>query len=170
MGFCMKYNIFEIIVGAFVLCIAGAFFYFAYHMGFNRVDNGYLIYARFERVDGINVGTDVKISGVKIGKVWGYDIDPQTYQAKVALFLRQDVKLPADTSAEIISESLLGAKYISLLPGLDIKRLEPGDAIETTQSSINFETIISKFLLSGGGPKEEKEAGSKTPVPAKKGS
>jgi len=76
------------------------------------------------------------------------EIDSKTYQAKVTLNLRRQIQLPKDSSAEIASESLLGGKYIALVPGGSEQFLKSGEEITHTQSAISFEALISKFLFS----------------------
>lgn len=144
----MRHNFLEAFIGAVVLIAAGLFFFFAYHMGQKNVVLGYTIYALFERVDGLNTGTDIKVSGVKVGTVRAIELDPQTFKARVALTLRNDVLIPTDSSAEIASESLLGGKFVALVPGGSEKNMQAEEVITNTQSSISFEGLISKFLFS----------------------
>ena len=144
----MRRNIVEAIIGAIILIIAGFFFLTAYSTNQKNISNGYILYAQFERIDGLNVGSDIKMSGVKVGIVSKLEINPKTYQAKVALTLQSYIHLPQDSSAEISSESLLGGKYIALVPGGSEAFLKPDEEIVYTQSSVSFESLISKFLFS----------------------
>ena len=120
----------------------------AYSSSQKSVPDGYVVYAQFERIDGLTVGSDIKMSGVKIGTIQHVEIDPKTYQAKVTMILKREIELPEDSSAEVASESLLGGKYIALMPGGSDQYLKPGGQIVHTQSSISFESLISKFLFS----------------------
>jgi phospholipid/cholesterol/gamma-HCH transport system substrate-binding protein len=147
---------FEIFVGTLVLGLALFFSYYVYRG--SHFKETYPLYALFQKIDGLNIGNDVKISGVKVGKVHSYTIDPQTYFAKVKMAIDKNVSVPTDTSADIISESLLGGKYISLNPGLETKKFAPEGVIETTQSSISFEGMVSKYLFGGGGKSEKSES------------
>lgn len=144
----MRNNLLEAIIGAAVLIVASFFLYFAYSSSHSKLPNGYVLYANFERIDGLNVGSDVKISGVKVGTIKSMEIDPTTYQAKVAIQVREDIKVPNDSSAEVASESLLGGKYIAVVPGGSDQFLAPAGVITQTQSSVSFEALISKFLFS----------------------
>lgn len=157
----MKNNVLETVLGAVVLVIAGFFIYLAYTSGQTSIANGYHVIAQFDRIDGLSQGNDVRISGVKVGNVLKMDIDPESYQAKVTLNIRQDVKLSKDTSAEIVSESLLGGKYISLSPGADEEVLKNNDVIIHTQSSVNFEQLIGKFMFSKNDEEKTKPAAKK---------
>lgn len=152
----MRNNLVEAIMGAVVITVAGFFLYFAYSSSHSNLQGGYLLYAKFDRIDGLNVGSDVKLSGVKVGTIQSLEIDSQTYQAKVSILLRQDIKLPDDSSAEVASESLLGGKYIALLPGGSEQFIAEKQYIPYTQSSISFESLISKYLFSK--PEEKKES------------
>jgi phospholipid/cholesterol/gamma-HCH transport system substrate-binding protein len=96
----------------------------------------------------LGVGADVRVAGVKVGTVDSATIDPKTYQAVVGLTVRDDLKLPKDSSAVITSESLLGGKYLALSPGGDDAMLQPGQTITITQGSINIEELLGKFIFS----------------------
>lgn len=144
----MRSNILEAITGAFVIAAAGFFFHYAYKASGTAPTYGYAVNAQFDRIDGLIVGNDVKMSGVKVGDVSRITLDPKTFMAVVELSLDDSVKLPIDTSAQIVSESLMGGKYIALVPGGDDVNLKPGEQIIYTQSSMNFENLIGKFLFS----------------------
>ncbi len=144
----MKSNVVEAMTGALVLAGAGFFFYHAYESSGTAPVNGYALNAKFDRIDGLIEGNDVKLSGVKVGDVSHVTLDPQTYLAVVELSLDKTIQLPRDTSAQIVSESLMGGKYIALVPGGDEENLKPGETITHTQSSMNFEGLIGKFLFS----------------------
>lgn len=139
----------ETFLGAFVIVVAVCFVYFAYTSGQDgRSMRGYTVSAKFQRIDGLHVGSDVKVSGVKVGSVLSLEIDPKSYQAKATLFINDSIKLPTDSSAAIVSEGLLGGKYIALDPGADSELLGDKDVITQTESSVNLETLLNKFLFS----------------------
>ncbi|MGV8948547.1 MAG: outer membrane lipid asymmetry maintenance protein MlaD [Candidatus Paracaedibacter sp.] len=153
----MRTNIIEAAMGAIVLIIASYFLVFAYTSSKGGSYSGYPLNAKFDRIDGLLVGNDTRISGVKVGSITSIDIDPKTFLARVVFTIRKDLNLPIDTVAEIVSESLMGGKYIALVPGGDKKILAPGERITYTQSSVSFETLIGKYLFSGkSGGDEEK--------------
>ena len=138
----------EVLTGAVVLVVAAGFLAFAVAHSGRSTASGYMLNARFEHIDGLNVGADVRIAGVKVGSISGETIDPRTYQAIVDFSVRDDVKIPKDSSAEITSESLLGGKYLSLSPGGDEAMLQPGQTITITQSSVSLEALLGKFIFS----------------------
>ena len=138
----------EVLTGAVVLLIAAAFLGYAVANSGRGPTSGYTLYARFDHIDGLGVGSDVRIAGVKVGSVNQEQLDPQTFQAVVGLSVRDGVKLPKDTGAIVTSESLLGGKYLSLQPGGDEALLQPGQSITITQSSISLEELLGKFIFS----------------------
>lgn len=151
----MRANIVEATIGALVLLVAGFFFYYAYSASTGSHRNGYMLSANFDRVDGLNIGSDIKMSGVKIGLVKDIRIDPKSYMATVTLLLDSSVQLPTDTVAEIISESLMGGKYVALVPGGEEKILTSGQQITFTQAAVSWESLIGKFLFSKDDDKKK---------------
>jgi len=120
--------------------------------------------ARFDNIAGLSVGGDVRIAGVKVGTVTGEQIDPKTFSAVVSMTVQNDIQLSKDTSASIISESLLGGKYISLSPGGDETDLKPGQTITITQSAVSLEELLGKFIFSVtslNNPKDGQSGGNK---------
>ncbi len=146
----MTRNFLETILGAVVLAVAIAFFYYAYQSNNGSGSNGYDLFAQFDRIDGLDNGADVRIGGIKVGSVTQQVLDPATYRAKVSFTVQDNVELPLDTSAAIMSDGLLGGKYLSLEPGGDIDMLETGDEITLTQSSVRLEDLIGQLIYSGG--------------------
>jgi len=154
----MKKNIIETLMGALVLLVAALFINTAINSSGVSKKAGYDITAQFDRIDGISIGSDVRIGGIKIGTVSDQKLDNNTYRASLSLSIDESIKLPTDTSAEIASESLLGGKYVSLIPGAMDDYMKAGDEIEYTQSSINIEQLIGKFAFGGAEDKEKGKA------------
>ncbi len=141
-------NAAEVLSGAVVLLVAACFLGYAVaHSGRSAVA-GYTLTAKFDHVDGLSVGSDVRMAGVKVGSVLAERIDPQTYLAVVTMSVRDGLELPKDTSVTVSSDSLLGGKYLSLSPGADSAVLQPGQAITITQSSVSLEQLLGKFIFS----------------------
>jgi len=138
----------EVLTGALVLLVAAGFLGYAVANSGRSTGSGYTLYARFDHIDGLGIGADVRIAGVKIGSVNRERIDPETFQAVVAMSVRDDIRLPKDTAAIVTSESLLGGKYLSLQPGGDETLLKPGQEITITQSSVSLEELLGKFIFS----------------------
>ena len=144
----MATNAIETVMGAVVLAVAGGFLYFAYTNGNVKTIDGYNVTADFGNLTGVDVGSDVRIGGIKIGVVEKLTLDPQTYQAQAMLRVREDVKLPKDSSAAIRSSGLLGSKFVALDVGGDEEMLKQGGAIAHTESAVSLEELIGKMVFS----------------------
>ncbi len=116
----MKQNVIETVVGFAVLAIAFVFFMFAYNVGASkRTQDGYVLKANFQSVEGVLEGSDVMIAGIKIGSVKSLALDGDSFVAKAELSINKNVQLPSDSQAIIASSGLLGGKYIMITPGAD---------------------------------------------------
>jgi phospholipid/cholesterol/gamma-HCH transport system substrate-binding protein len=143
-------NVSELLAGAVVLAVAVGFLgYAVVHTG-RTAASGYTLSANFDRIDGLSPGSDVRIAGVKVGRITEASIDPKTYQAQIKFTVQPDVKLPTDSSAEISSDGLLGNKVLSLVPGGDDKMLPDGGRVQITQSAVSLEQLLGKFIFSVG--------------------
>lgn len=163
----MQQQRFETMVGGLVLLVAVSFVFFAYSRAdVGKASGGYNIIAQFSRVDGIAPGTDIRISGVKVGTVSHLSLNPANYMAELALQIDQSVKLPRDTVAKIDSESLLGGQYVALEPGADEDMLKDGDKIAYTQSSPSLQSLLGQVIFSAGGDKKKDGNAPSTPAPA----
>ena len=142
----MASNLAETIIGAVVLVTAGGFIAYAAQTTDMRAGGDtYTLDAAFRSASGIGTGTDVRMSGVKIGTVSSMSLDPQTYQAVTTLALRSDVQVPEDSDAKISADGLLGGNYVSLTPGGSEFMLEPGDEILNTQGSVSLLDLLISF-------------------------
>jgi len=150
----VRRNIVETIVGALVLVVAAAFVFYAFDKSDRSGPDGYDITARFGRIDGLKRGSDVTLSGVKVGTVTGFDLDSKTFQAVVHMAISSSVRLPTDTNAKVVSESLLGGMVVVLEPGADDKTIKPGGEVMNTQDAIPLTELIAKFMF---GSSEKKK-------------
>ncbi|GAN76883.1 outer membrane lipid asymmetry maintenance protein MlaD [Acidisphaera rubrifaciens] len=141
-------NFAEIATGAVVLLAAAGFLGYAVASSGRTTVTGYPLVARFDHIDGLVVGADVRMAGVKVGSVLSEEIDPQTYQAVVRLDVRDGLAVPKDSAAEVTSDGLLGGKYLSISPGGDTAMLKPGEAFNITQGSVSLEQLLGKFIFS----------------------
>ena len=105
----------------------------------------FTLLAGFQSVDGIRLGSDVLLAGVRVGQVTQIELNKESFQAVVTLSLFEDYKLPDDTAAVINSDGLLGGKYISLDVGGSDLALNDGDELIYTQSSMSILNLLSKF-------------------------
>ncbi len=144
----MKNSVVETIVGAVVIAIAGAFFFYVYtNTDLGRGRGGYSVMAVFDSIDGIAIGSDIRLAGIKIGSVADQKLDQENYQAVVTMAIDSDVKLPEDTSAKVTSEGLLGQKFIALDPGGSETMLKDGDYLTHTQSAFDIWAMINKYIF-----------------------
>lgn len=153
----MKHNLVEAMIGALVLALAVGFFMFTYSRTDVGTIEGYELTARFDRVDGLLVGSDVRLGGIRIGSVIRESIDLETFEAVIHFSVRSDLHLPSDTSASINSEGLLGGAYLSLTPGGNIEFLEPGGQIEFTQGSVDLFGLLGQAIFSVADDNGKKE-------------
>lgn len=147
----------ETILGAIVAIVAVGFFVFAAaQAGQASTGNGYELTARFQRVDGIAVGSDVRVSGVKVGVVRAVGLDPQTYEARLTMTINNGVEVLDDSTARIASDGLLGGAYVAIEPaGMDA--LPAGGEIPNTQGSVDLLTLFASFAQGQGNSESTEE-------------
>lgn len=150
----MESNFVETLVGAVVLVITGAFLSYGYSISDVGNVAGLELTAEFDRVDGLATGSDVRMSGIKIGTVTSQSLNMNNYYAVVTMNLSDEISLPVDSSAKITSEGLLGGNYVSLTPGGSEDMLRSGDAIEFTQGSIDLIGLVGQAVFSAQGGSE----------------
>jgi phospholipid/cholesterol/gamma-HCH transport system substrate-binding protein len=148
-----------------VLAVAGGFLIFAYSGTGLGAASGYEVSAKFGRVDGVSVGADVRISGIKIGAVSRLDLDPDDYSAVTYLSIRDDIRLPDDSSVRITSEGILGGQYISIEPGGSPDMIAPGGEIEYTQGSIDLIGLLGRTMFGSGEAPTGATAAPASPAP-----
>ena len=153
----MSGNLAETLVGAVVLLVAGFFLYFSYDKADAGTVSGYALIAKFDKVDGVKVGSDVMLAGIKVGTVTDQTLDSEEYLAVLTLSFLTSVKLPDDSAIKIASDGLLGGKYLSVDPGGSEDYLEPGDEIRFTQGAVDLTELIGKAIYNtgSGGAKAE---------------
>jgi phospholipid/cholesterol/gamma-HCH transport system substrate-binding protein len=147
----MQGNFVETLIGLAVVAVAAAFFYYAATVTKSGpVAGGYELVAKFDRIDGISPGSDVKLSGIKVGTVASQELDLKTYRAIVRLLIQGDIQIPDDSSLKVTSEGLLGGSYLSISPGGSDIMLKPGAEFGSTQGAVDLIGLLSRAFLSGG--------------------
>ena len=141
-------NNIELITGLLILAVFATVFVFAVLKRHHGGSQGYALHAVVSQIDGLSVGSDVRLAGVTVGHVTSESVDPKTFRAHVTFTVRDTIALPGDSAAIVTSDSLLGGKYIALSPGGDEKKLPPGGVIFQTQGAISLERLLSKFIFS----------------------
>ena len=149
----MSENKAEVALGAVVLAIAiGFVVYLSQSTGLTMGGDSYKIRAGFRTAEGISVGTDVRLAGVKIGAVQDLSLNSETYRAEAVLAIQNDVLIPDDSALTITSEGLLGGHFVEVMPGASFDYLADGGEIIDTQGSVSLVTLLMKFV--SGGSKE----------------
>lgn len=148
----MANNVTETLLGAAVVVTAVGFVLFANQSGAigSGGDGRYALNAKFNSAEGVSVGTDVRMAGVKIGTVTGLSLNTSSYQAEVDIAIRDDIAIPDDSDIKISSEGLLGGSFVELTPGGSEFMLAEGDEILYTQSAVSFINLLLKFVAGDG--------------------
>ena len=144
----------EVLVGGAVLAVAVGFLIYAGQAtGFSPAKSSdYALTASFRSGEGISLGTDVRLAGVKVGTVSAMALNVQTYRADTTISLKQGIMIPDDSAIVISSEGLLGGSFVEIYPGGSLDNFEPGDDIEDTQGAISLISLLMKFV---SGSEEE---------------
>ena len=148
----MASNAAETLIGAAVLAAAAGFLAYAAQTA-DIVPHGgerYELRAAFRKADGLTVGSDVRVAGVKVGSVTALNLDPETWRAVARLTLESDVKMPEDSDAAVQTEGLLGGTYVALTPGASDLMLADGDEVLYTQGSVNLMDLVGRAISSAG--------------------
>ncbi len=137
----------ELTVGLFIIAGIICLGYLSVKLGKMEIvgEGGYEIYSVFSNVGGLQIGSSVEIAGVKVGRVKRITLN--NYQARVVLNLPENVKLQEDAIVSIKTKGLIGEKYIEITPGGSEKIIKPGGQIRETQSAVDLEELISKFVF-----------------------
>ncbi|WP_171121933.1 MULTISPECIES: outer membrane lipid asymmetry maintenance protein MlaD [unclassified Ruegeria] len=147
-----SYNVTEVLVGGAVLACAVAFgVYASQSTGLSQSGPGYELGASFRSLEGVGVGTDVRLAGVKIGTVTGVALNPDTYRADTTFSISDGILVPDDSAIVISSEGLLGGNFVEVMPGGSPFFFEPGDQVEDTQGAVSLISLLVKFVAGDGG-------------------
>ena len=148
------------------MAVAAAFFFYASNTtgAGGRVAGGYKVIAEFDNAAGINVGSDVRMAGVKIGTVTGIALNPENFMAKTELTLDPSVKLADDTIAKVTSEGLLGGNFIAMDPGGSETKLAEGSVMSMTQGAVDIWSLISQAMFDRNkAPASAEQGGGEAP-------
>ena len=142
----------EVALGGFVLAGALAFGLYAMQVtGLSLgADAGYPLTASFRSAEGVSVGTDVRLAGVKIGTVTDIALDPQTFRAVTEVTIRDGIQIPDDSAILVSSEGLLGGNYVEISPGGSPFNFTPGDEITDTQGAVSLITLLLRYVGGDG--------------------
>ena len=139
--------------GAAVLAVALGFVIYATQgLDLSGQAGSYPLRASFRSVEGITVGSDVRLGGVKVGTITDLQLNPQTFFADATIAVHDPIQLPTDSAILISSEGLLGGNFVELVPGGMVEILAPGDEIEDTQGAVSLIQLLMKFVGSKSDP------------------
>jgi phospholipid/cholesterol/gamma-HCH transport system substrate-binding protein len=147
-----SYDVSEVITGAMVVTMALAVTLLVYVHQRIAGGPGYDLDVRFSKVDGLTVGTDVRVSGVKVGALSGLELDPNTYLVTAHMNIQDYIRLPVDSFAEVVESGLLGNPYVSILPGKARKMLPVDGMITKSCGSEDFMSMVARVGLNNGQP------------------
>ena len=145
----MRESLFETLVGVLVVAVAGVFLFFSMQQRSDASPrDSYTLTAKFNRVDGISTGSDVRMAGVKVGAVSNIELDPKTYKALVTFAIKDGIQVPDDSTAQVLSDGLLGGAYLGIMVGGSFDYIPPGGQIEFTRGSVDLLTVLAE--VAGG--------------------
>jgi phospholipid/cholesterol/gamma-HCH transport system substrate-binding protein len=147
----MSHNTTEVLVGGVVLAGALAFaIYAGQATGLSTGSSGYQLNASFRSLEGVGVGTDVRMAGVKIGTVTKVELNPETYRADTSFSVQNGIEVPDDSAVIVASEGLLGGNFVEIVPGGSPFFFEPGSEVEDTQGAVSLISLLIKFVAGSG--------------------
>ena len=139
----------DVWVGLFVLLGAAAILFLALksaNLLSLNFQTAYNVTARFDNVGGLKRQAAVKSAGVVVGRVESVAFDDKTFQATVTMSIDSRYQFPKDSSLKILTSGLLGEQYIGIEAGSEADNLANGDRVQSTQSAVVLENLISQFL------------------------
>lgn len=149
----------ELFAGFAVIIVAILFLIYALRGAGEISTGGYVLRAQFGSIGGLSIGSNVKIGGVVVGHVASEALNPVTYAAEITMDMNNQIKIPVDSSAAIASDGLLGGPYVAVSPGGAEDMMKAGGSFQVTQSAINIEDLIGKFIFSMGGNHAQAQSG-----------
>jgi len=122
------------------------------------VDGSYALEAEFDSVAGISMGSPVLMAGLEIGKVAGVRLDVERNTAILQMSIQDEVEIPYDSVAKILTQGVLGSKYIKISPGGAFEMLQDGEEFEYVQDSILFQELLQKVIVSAEAKRAAEQA------------
>lgn len=146
----MQRHTIDAVMGMVVLVVAGFFLFTLVTAGKQSLSKGNPYYAYFQSVNGLHVGTDIRVGGVKVGAVTGLHLDNQRYQARVDVAIDAKISLADDSQLQILSDGLMGGAYLDLTLGKSNQSLSAGQELKKTNDAVALEDLLGRaiFLVS----------------------
>ena len=164
MGEESKHEVKHIFLGILVVALTALLFLLSYDSGPREEAQGYLLSARFNATDGIGIGSDVVLTGIKVGEVISREYDVARQNVLVKMDIQNATKVPYESTISIVSDGLLGPKYAKIEPGGSEENMKSGDSFESVQDSIPLLELLEKIVLEA----EEKRTQATVPPASKK--
>lgn len=143
----MAENTTEVMVGAAVVAVAISFAtYMVQSAGLSWQTDSYPLTASFRSLEGVAVGSDVKLAGVKVGTVTDIVLSPETYRAQATVAIDTAVQIPDDSAIVVASEGLLGGNYVEISPGASPFFYAAGDEVLDTQGAVSLITLLLRYV------------------------
>jgi len=142
----MSRNVIETVLGAVVLLAAATFIMFAMQFSGGATVKGYDLIGEFRAIDGLKVGDEVRVAGVKVGTVTRAVLRPNDYVAVVTMRLEPDVLVSTDSSVAVHTDGLFGGKYLEIQVGGETTNMKNGDRFGFLQDSVIVEELIEKIV------------------------
>lgn len=152
----------DILTGAAVMAVIAIWFGWSYVTSINPPGDGYTVEAQYRNVDGITKGSEVRMAGVIVGAVTAIDYDPAASRAVLEMTIRDGVEIPTDSAAKIVSESMLGSKFIKIEPGGDEAAIKQGARFKFVQNSVVVEEVLQRLITEVEASRAAKKAKKKT--------
>jgi phospholipid/cholesterol/gamma-HCH transport system substrate-binding protein len=160
---------FETVIGA-VAVLAAAIALWAASAGGKaaRAGDGYLLNARFDQVDGLTVGSPVFLAGLRVGSVVRIELAPGSFKPVVTLSVRREIAVPTDSAVLVMSDGVLGGKFLRIEPGAETEAMKPGDRFPTVQDSVIIEVLLQKIIQGAEARRRGEEPPEKPGAPEQK--
>lgn len=136
----------ETVMGIIVIFATVLFISFAYNKIDVRALDGYPLTVKFQKAGGLESGSDVRISGIKVGTVVKRSLNDD-FIAEVEMLVKKDIALPEDTLAVIADDGLMGGKFVNLVPGKSKKILQGGSEISKVKDFKSLEDSVSEMIF-----------------------
>ena len=147
----MQRNWTEILTGGLVLIAAVVFTILSFQRaGFSGTSESYELTASFRSVEGVSIGTDVRMAGVKIGSVKDITLNPLSFRADLTVILSRQLEIPDDSAIIIASEGLLGGTFVEIQPGGSPFIMEAGDEFNDTQGAVSLLNLLLRYVSGSG--------------------
>ncbi|HEY9720982.1 MAG TPA: MlaD family protein [Oscillatoriaceae cyanobacterium] len=132
----------EVMLGGFIVLAGGLLAYMAIAVGGFNFTPGVHVKADFTNATGLVKDAEVAIAGVQVGHVESLGVDGNL--AAVKIFIDKDAQVREDVVAKIRAKSLLGEKYLELVPqSRTAPLLKSGDVIADTQADVEVDDLLA---------------------------